>query len=132
MVTLRYSIAILLTCVLFQAQPAAIPSKLNINVLEGEGAVNNIKSRLGRNVRVAVKDQAGVPVPGAKVVFIAPAVGPSVNFGKTGNRFETVTDAEGIAVTTGLTPNASEGAFGVRVVVSSGAVEQSRLVRQSN
>lgn len=132
MLVLRQYMALLLTAALFQAQPAALPSKLNVTVLEGEGAFNNIKQRLGRNIRIAVRDDAGQPVAGAKVTFTAPAVGPGVSFGKAGNKFETVTDERGNAATDGLVPNASEGSFGVRVVVASGAIQQTHLVRQSN
>jgi hypothetical protein len=132
MLILRQFIALLLTSALFQAQPAVVPSKLNVVVLEGEGAFNNIKQRLGRNVRIAVRDETGEPVPGAKVIFNAPAVGPGVTFGKFGNKFETVTDARGTASTVDLVPNVSEGSFGVRVTVTNGAVQQTHLVRQSN
>jgi hypothetical protein len=132
MLVLRQFIAFLLTAALFQAQAAAVPSKLNVTVLEGDGAFNNIKLRLGRNVRITVRDEAGEPVPGAKVVFNAPAVGPGVMFGKFGNKFETITDAGGTASTVDLVPNMSEGSFGVRVTVSAGPVQQTHLVRQSN
>jgi hypothetical protein len=132
MLTLKPFIAMLLTASLLAAQPAAIPSKLNVTVLEGEGAFNNIKLRLGRNLRIAVRDEAGEPVPGAKVVFSAPVVGPGVTFGKSGNKFETVTDERGQASTAELVPNASEGTFGVRVIVSAGELQHTHLVRQSN
>jgi hypothetical protein len=125
-------IALIVASALAQAQSAQVPAGLNISVVEGEGAFNNIKSRLGRNVRIAVKDQNGEPVSGAKVVFVAPAVGPGVTFAGGGNKYETVTDARGIASTEGLTPNVTEGSFGVRVSVTSGALSQTRLIRQSN
>lgn len=132
MLILKQFIALLLAASVFQAQAAALSSKLNVTVLEGEGAFNNVKQRLGRNVRIAVRDDAGEPVAGAKVVFNAPAVGPGVTFGKFGNKYETVTDAQGTASTVDLVPNGSEGSFGVRVTVTAGALQQTHLVRQSN
>ena len=132
MLIVRQFIAMLLAAALFPAQPAAIPAKLNVTVLEGEGAFNNIKLRLGKNLRIAVRDEAGEPVSGAKVTFTGPAVGPGITFGKNGNKFETVTDERGQAATVELAPNASEGTFGVRVTVSAGTLQQTHLVRQSN
>lgn len=105
---------------------------LKIRVAEGDGAFNNIKQRLGRNIKVEVKDERGVPVPNAAVTFLAPAVGPSVTFGTTGNKYETKTDANGIATTVKVTPNSYEGRFRIRVTVASDGAEQTAVLAQSN
>lgn len=105
---------------------------LQVTVSEGDGAFNNIRKHLGRDVRVEVRDDAGQPVVGALVTFTAPAIGPSVSFGKSQNIFQTKTDAAGVAATTGLAPNASEGRFNIRVAAESQGRSGAATLAQTN
>jgi len=103
-----------------------------ITIVEGDGAFNNIKRRYGRNIKVEVRDGAGVLVPNVTVTFLAPAVGPSITFGPTGNKFETQTDANGVAATTQVIPNTYEGRFRIRVSVAGDEGVHSAFLAQSN
>ena len=58
-------------------QEPAVPAKLNIVILEGEGAINNIKQRTAREAIVQVEDENRRPIAGAAVLFMLPESGPS-------------------------------------------------------
>ncbi|MCX6588737.1 MAG: hypothetical protein NTX13_19400 [Acidobacteria bacterium] len=53
--------------------------RLQIRVVAGEGALNNIKRKVAHNPEVVVTDRDGRPVAGAKVVFTFPLGGPSAS-----------------------------------------------------
>lgn len=46
--------------------------KLNIVIVEGEGAVNNARQRVARDPMVQVEDENRKPIAGAAVVFLLP------------------------------------------------------------
>src|SRR5579863_5849082 len=54
--------------------------KLSIVILEGEGAINNIKQRTAREPIVRVEDENHKPVAGAAVVFTLPSQGAGGTF----------------------------------------------------
>lgn len=105
---------------------------LQITVSEGDGAFNNMRKRLGRDIRVEVRDEGGQPVSGADVTFAAPAIGPGVSFGKSQNVFRTKTDAQGVAATSGLVPNNTEGRFNIRVTAESQGRTGAASLAQTN
>ena len=49
---------------------AQAPTGLSITIVEGEGAINNIRQRVNREPIVQVEDQNHKPVAGAVVVFL--------------------------------------------------------------
>src|SRR5690242_13118085 len=101
------------------ALPAQAPvSKLNLVIVEGEGAINNIKQRTAREPIVQVEDENHKPVAGAAVVFALPNQGASGSFGASGQTFTTVTDAQGRAVGRGLRPNQIQGRYQIHVTAS--------------
>ena len=55
-------------------------SGLRIQVIDGEGAINNIQLGSGREPVVEVRDESDKPVPGAKVTFSLPERGPGGTF----------------------------------------------------
>ena len=61
-------------------------------------------------VRGSVKDAAGKPVEGAKVIFTAPGSGPTASFSGTNTVF---TDAAGHATAPTLTANTVRGSYSV-------------------
>ena len=68
---------------------------------------------------VLVRDQYGVPLPGAIVTFTAPASGPSGIFSDTKTNISTtVTDSSGVAISSTLTANNILGTFFVEASVS--------------
>jgi hypothetical protein len=89
--------------------------KLNIVVLNGDGAINNIKSRTARETIVEVRDENNKPVAGASVVFLLPNSGPGV-VGPNGSRMiTTVTDQNGRAAARGLKPNGQSGNYNLQI-----------------
>lgn len=112
-----------------QSQPAA---KLNIVILEGQGAVNNIRQRTAREPVVEIQDENHRPVAGAAVTFILPSAGPSGVFPNGANIFTTVTDEKGQAAALGLRPNNMRGEFQIRVTASYQGQTASASISQTN
>jgi hypothetical protein len=91
---------------------------LQIQVIEGEGAVHPPGSRSSRPLTVEITDETGRPVPGAAVSFHLPEDGPSgafVNGLRTG---VATTDAQGRASLHGMQVNRISGRFQIRIMVS--------------
>jgi hypothetical protein len=117
-----------------QTQPPAAGAKtgeLEITVIEGEGAKNNVRARTAVAPVVEVKD-AGKPVEGAEVVVVLPAVGPSGSFHGWLKNQTVKTDAQGRAAVTGYQPNSEEGRFNIKVTATSGSKTGTAIIAQSN
>ena len=110
-------------------EPAA---NLKIVVIEGENAVNNIKSKTATQPVVEVRDQNDKPVPGAEVVFRLPASGPGGVFTGWLNYQVVRTDDTGRAGASGLTPNDQEGRFNIKVTATQGKSTGSAVIAQTN
>src|SRR5262245_25627065 len=105
---------------------------IKIVVVEGEGAVNNIRSRAATQPVVEVRDEQDKPIPGAEVVFQLPAAGPGGTFNGW-MRTQTVrTNEQGRAGTSGLAPNDEEGRFNIKVTATHGTKSNSLVIAQSN
>lgn len=127
-VAVRAGAALLFSALLISAQTTG----LKIVVVEGQGAINNVRERRAKEPVVQVVDDGNAPVPGATVSFQLPDNGPSGVFG-TGERMLTmVTDAKGQAVGRGLRPNQVVGRFGIRVTASFRGETASTTIFQTN
>ena len=96
-----------------QAQP-----RLTILIIEGEGAINNIRQRTAREPIVQVEDENKRPVAGAVVVFSLPDRGASGAFANGAQTMSVVTNSLGRAVASGLRPNNVSGNFQIQVNAS--------------
>jgi hypothetical protein len=133
--------ALLLTAVLvaefpasLNAQIAAAPPKgLQIMILDGEGALNNIHDRTAREPIVQVQDENHKPVAGALVLFTVHGgtSGASATFSNGLTTLSATTDAEGKAVAHGLTMNQTSGAWQVSVTATSGSLTASAVVNEN-
>ncbi len=112
-------------------QDAAQP-KLNILIIEGDGAINNIRSRVGREPIVEVTDENHKPVAGAIVSFTAPNSGPGGTFGNSGRLLTVTTDQNGRAVARNFRPNQQAGQYQIRVTATYQGVSASTVIAQSN
>ena len=113
-----------------QAQGAA--SKLNIVIVDGDGAVNNIRQRVAREPIVRVEDENRKPIAGATVVFLLPSDGAGGLF-PGGERMLTMqTDQAGQAAARGLQPNNLQGDFVIRVTASYQGRTATALINQTN
>jgi hypothetical protein len=78
------------------AQDAQAPvAKLSLVIVEGEGAIHNIKQRTARETIVQVEDANHRPVAGAAVAFTLPGNGASGTFANGSRTITTVTDSQG-------------------------------------
>jgi hypothetical protein len=79
------------------AQPSA-PGRLSIVIVEGEGAINNVRQRVAREPIVQVEDENRRPVAGAAVTFLLPNQGAGASFANGAQSLTITTDAQGRAV----------------------------------
>jgi hypothetical protein len=113
-----------------QAQPA--PAKLNILIVEGDGAINNVRQRTAREPIIQVEDENHRPVAGAAILFMLPDSGPSGVFTGGGRTLATKTDSAGRAVAKGLQVNKVKGKFQIQVQATYQGVTASATIAQVN
>jgi hypothetical protein len=106
--------------------------KLNITIVEGEGAVNNIRQRMAREPMVQVTDENRKPVAGAAVVFLLPNQGAGGVFANGARSLTTLTDANGNAVARGLQANRLTGQYQINVTASHQGRTASVSINMSN
>ena len=106
--------------------------QLNIVIVEGDGAINNIKQRTAREPIVQVEDQNHKPVAGAAVVFLLPDQGASGVFANGSHTLTVMTDAQGRAVARGLRPNHVQGTVQIHVTASHQGQTASATISQTN
>lgn len=106
--------------------------KLNLVVVEGEGAINNIRQRTAREPIVQVEDENHKPIAGAAVVFTLPSQGAGATFTGGAHTLTVMTDAQGRAVARGFQPNHVQGRFEIHVNASYNGQTASTNISQSN
>jgi hypothetical protein len=116
----------------FPAGAQGAPTSLKIVILEGDGAINNIRQRTAREPIVQVQDENNRPVAGAVVIFTLPDRGASGTFANGARSVTVTTDAQGTARATGLRPNNVEGEMQIRVDVSLQGLTTSGVITQNN
>jgi hypothetical protein len=116
-----------------QPQPRARPgSSLKLLVLAGEGAINNIKLRMARDPAVQVVDENDRPVAGAAITFALPDRGASGVFANGARSMTILTNEQGMATATGLTPNTVAGDLPIQVSASYQGQTTSAVITQTN
>jgi len=113
------------------AQQPANP-KLNIVIVEGDEAINNIRQRTAREPIVQVEDENHRPVAGAAVIFLTPQHGPSAVFADGTHSLTVTTDQNGRAVARGLRPNRATGKYQIQVKASYQGNSASTAIGQQN
>jgi hypothetical protein len=107
------------------------PASLEIVIVEGEGAINNVKQRVNREPIVQVEDENHKPVAGAAVIFFLPNQGPSGTFANGTTTLTTLTNALGQAVARGIRFNNQGGPTQIRVTASFGGLTASAIITQT-
>lgn len=107
-------------------------SAIQLNVLEGEGAINNVRTHTGHDPVVEVRDQSGAPLAGANVTFQLPGSGPGGTFAGSQSSVVAQTDERGQAVARSLRPNNTPGPFEIRVTASYKGETASAVITQTN
>ena len=116
----------------FTAIPLRSQEMLNLIVVEGEGAINNVRQRTARETIVQVEDENHKPVAGAVVVFTLPSQGAGGTFANGAQTLTVTTDAQGRAVAQGLRVNRISGQWQMRVNASLGNRTGTVTVTQTN
>ena len=112
-----------------QDQPA--PSKLNLVIVEGDGAINNLRQRVAREPVVQVEDENHRPIAGAAVVFSLPSQGAGGTFANGARSLTVMTDDSGRAVARGIQLNKSTGQMQIRVTASFRGQTASAVITQT-
>jgi hypothetical protein len=126
------AIALVLSITLASGAVVQDVRALKIVPLQGEGALNNVKTGRGADCTVEVRDQDDRPVEGAQVTFTLPFTGPGASFANGERVLRGTTDNTGRAHTTGLKPNKLEGRFNIKVVASYEGKQATAVISQSN
>jgi len=108
------------------------PTELNIVIVEGEGAVNNLRQRVVREPIVRVEDQNHKPVAGATVSFLLPGNGASGTFANGSQLLTVTTDSNGQAAARGIKANNVSGKYKIQVTASVGAITAVTAISQLN
>ena len=111
---------------------AGAASLLNIVVVEGEGAINNIRQRTAREPIVQVEDQNHKPIAGAAVTFTLPSRGASGVFPNGSRTVTVMTNNQGQATANGLKPNTVKGQMQIHVNASFSGQTASAVITQTN
>ena len=105
---------------------------LSITIVEGEGAINNVRQRVNREPIVQVEDENHRPLAGVAVVFLLPNQGATGTFPDGSRTLMTVTDNQGRAVARGIRPNNQSGPMQIRVTASFQGLTASSVITQTN
>src|SRR5260221_12683246 len=108
------------------------PTSLQIVIVEGEGAINNVKQRVNREPIVQVEDENHKPVAGAAIIFFLPNDGPGGAFANGSTTLTTTTNAQGQAVARGIRFNNQSGSMQIRVAASFAGQTASAIITQTN
>jgi len=114
------------------AQDQPVPAKLNIVIVEGDGAINSVRQRVAREPVVQVEDENHKPVAGAAITFLLPNQGAGATFANGARSLTVLTDDKGQAVARGLKPNGVNGQYQVRVNASFRGQTTSTTITQTN
>lgn len=127
-----FSVFLILTNLLGFPAFGQAPPIINIVIVEGEGAINNVKQRVNRDPIVQVEDDNHRPIAGAAVVFFLPDQGASGTFVNGSRTLTVMTDAQGRAVAMGIRPNNVNGPMQIRVTASFSGATASAVINQTN
>jgi hypothetical protein len=105
---------------------------LNIVIVEGDGAINNVRQRTAREPIIQVEDENHKPVAGAAVVFALPGQGAGGTFAGGAHTLSVVTDSQGRAVARGFHPNNVQGQYQIHITASNNGQTATANISQSN
>ena len=114
------------------AQAQAPAAGLQITIIDGDEATNNIRQRTAREPIVQVEDENHKPVAGAVVIFLLPNDGAGGTFPGGAHTLTATTDDKGQAVARGLRPNHTAGRYQIRVTASHDGKTAQATISQIN
>jgi hypothetical protein len=104
---------------------------LSLVIVEGDGAINNIRQRTAREPIVQVEDENHKPVAGAAVIFLLPEHGAGGTFADGSHSLSVVTNSQGRAAARGIHLNSTQGSFQIQVNASFQGMTASTAISQS-
>lgn len=104
---------------------------LNLVIVEGDGAINNIRQRTAREPIVQVEDENHKPVAGAAVIFLLPEHGPGGTFADGSHSLTVTTNAQGRAAAHGIHLNNAQGQFQIGVNATYNGMTATATISQS-
>ena len=104
---------------------------LNLVIVEGDGAINNIRQRTAREPIVQVEDENHKPVAGAAVIFLLPERGAGGTFADGSHSLTVITNAQGRASARGIHLNSVQGQFQIAVTATSNGLTATATISQS-
>jgi hypothetical protein len=111
---------------------AGQPKSLLITIVEGEGALNDIRTRTAREPIVEVDDENHKPVAGALVLFSLDKSGSAyANFSGVSS-LSVHTDAAGRAVAKGFQVTQHKGNYQINVHASNGELVGDAVINETN
>lgn len=110
----------------------AMPAQLNIVIVSGDGAENDIQQRGGTEPVVRVEDERHNPVPNAIVAFTLPTEGATGEFGNHSRTLAVTTDSQGQAVARGFRANQVPGKMPIHINASYRGLTASAGMTQYN
>jgi hypothetical protein len=145
---MAFSVIFIIILVLFQLSPTApaqapvnslesqrsggYVENLRIRVLEGEGAVHNIRTGAATAAVVEVRDADDRPLEGAEVTFQLPKAGAGGMFAGDKLSLSVKTNFQGQAAAFGFQPNKAEGNFRIDVTAVFGSFLGRTRISQTN
>lgn len=115
-----------------QAPASAAPGKIHIVIVEGDGAINNVRQRVAREPIIQVEDENRKPIAGASVTFLLPQQGAGATFSNGARSLTVLSDNQGRAVAKGLRPNNVNGQYQIRVNAAHQGQSASAVISQTN
>jgi len=109
----------------------APPHTLNLVIVEGDGAINNIRQRTAREPIVQVEDENHKPVAGAAVIFLLPEHGAGGTFADGSHTLTVTTNAQGRAAAHGIHLNSVQGQFQIGVNATYNGMSATATISQS-
>jgi hypothetical protein len=107
-------------------------SKLNLVIVEGEGAINNVRQRTAREPIVQVEDENHKPIAGVAVIFTLPESGPSGTFSGGSRILQVTTNSKGQAIAKGMKLNNVSGKLQIQVQASYNGASANATISQAN
>jgi hypothetical protein len=108
----------------------SLPARININVVEGEGASSGVRQRVSQDPVVKIEDDDHQPIAGAVVVFALPVSGTSGEFFNGSKTLTLVTDKSGLAAAHGIKTNEIPGKLQIYVTASYHTLRTRTLINQ--
>ncbi len=112
---------------------AAAPHALFIDILQGEGALNDVRARTAREPIVEVTDENHKPVAGVVVLFVIDSNSGGLGATFSGAQaFSMTTGADGQAFGRGFQITRTTGKFHISVEASQGNLHARSVINQKN